>query len=219
MQDIDRAVERLTENHTVHLEGAEYECAALLEQLREAISSSTGAGSGGGSGDGGLLNVAALTLWENIDGIARGWQQTFREGHRGELAQVIRRLPASIHAAHANNEIDDLFRERLDAMFASWVAQIEDLFDPPRVKELTAPCPACGERYHLEVKTGKNGTVIETTQMAAVIIPVKTGRALVAECRSCATMWGTETDLLALAAGMGAEVNFTTLREVGNAPN
>ncbi|TDP93445.1 hypothetical protein EDF62_1424 [Leucobacter luti] len=212
MLTTDRAVERLTENHTVLLNGAEYECTALLTQLREAIASS--AGVGGGSEGGGLMNLAALTLWDNIDGVARGWQQTFWAGHRGELAQVIRRLPRLIQAAHVLNEIDDALRGRLDALFATWVTQIEDLFDPPRVQELTAPCPTCGERYHQKVTTDERGAVIETVRMAAVIIPLKRGRALVAECRSCGMQWGTERDLSALAAGMGIEVDVAALQKL-----
>ncbi|TDP94616.1 hypothetical protein EDF62_1036 [Leucobacter luti] len=203
------AVERLTENHTMHLDGAEYECMALLEQLREAISSSTGSGSGGGIGDGGLINVAAFTLWEQIDGWARAWLREWGHDHKGELAAVIRRLPAKTQAAHAIGTIDDDLRERIDATYAVWVAKIEDLFDPPREKELTAPCPACGERYHEDGETRR----------AAVVIPVKVGRAIVAECRNCGTMWGTETDLLALAAGMGIAVDFTALRELVNSSN
>ncbi|MCW2289117.1 hypothetical protein EDF60_2861 [Leucobacter luti] len=214
MLTTDRAVERLTENHAVLLNGAEYECTALLVQLREAIASSTGMGSGGGSGDGGLMNLAALTLWDNIDGVARGWQQAFWAGHRGELAQVIRRLPKLIQAARVHNEIDDTLRGRLDALFDTWVTQIEDLFDPPRVQELTAPCPACGERTHQKVTTDERGAVIETIRMAAVIIPVKSGRALVAECRSCGMQWGTERDLIALAAGMGIEVDAAALQKL-----
>lgn len=208
MLDTERAVERLTRTHTVHLNGAEYECAALLEQLREALTSSLGAGGGGGSGDGGLINVAAFTLWENIDGVARAWAQELGTDHRGDLNEIMQRLPTTIQAAHANEHIDDELRERLDAMFAQWVAMIEDLFDPPRVKELTAPCPKCGERYD------EDGD----TRRAAVVIPVKPGRAIVAECRCCGGMWGTESDLIALAAGMGIEVDFIALREqVGSA--
>ncbi len=209
MQDTERAVERLTQNHTMHLDGTEYECTALLEQLREALTSSLGAGGGGGSGDGGLINVAAFTLWENIDGVARSWLREFQTEHTGELTSVIQRLPTTIQAAHANGHIDDDLRERLDAMFGQWVAMIEDLFDPPRVKELLAPCPKCGERYHDD----------GDTRRAAVIIPVKAGRAIVAECRSCGGMWGTEADLIALAAGMGIEVNFVALREHVTTPN
>ena len=217
MTDTMRAVERLTATHTVHYDGAEYECEALLEQLREALTSSLGAGSGGGSGDGGLINMGAFTLWENIDGIARGWLRSFNLDHRGDLNDVIRRLPAVIQAEHANGTIDDDLRDRLDAMFGQWVAQIEDLFDPPHQKELTAPCPECGERYY-KAEQIENGKVVDTTQLAAVVIPVKKGRAVVAECRCCGAMWATETDLVRLADGMGIEVDFVALRELVNDP-
>lgn len=207
MTDVERAVERLTETHTVHHEGSEYECTALLEQLRDARTSSIGAGGGGGSGDGGLINVAAFTMWEQIDGVARAWLQEFRRDHTGELADVIRRLPGVVQAEHANGIITDTQREELDAMPNQWVAMIEDLFDPPSQKELTAPCPECGQRYYEH----------DDTRQAAVFIPVKKGRAIVAECRCCGAMWATEAQLLELAEGMGIEVDFEALRELTGA--
>lgn len=207
MQNSERAVERLTETHTVHLDGAEYECEPLLKQLREAMTSSIGAGSGGGSGDGGLINVAAFTLWEQIDGVARAWLLELERFRGDDLPGVIKRLPAAIQAAHANSILTDDQREELDSYPARWVALIEDLFDPPHTKELTAPCPQCGERFH------EDGD----TRRAAVIIPVKRGRAVIAECRCCGAMWATETQLLELAEGMGIEVNFAALRELTGA--
>lgn len=209
MQDTDRAVVRLTKAHTMQLEGTEYECEALLKQLRDAMTSSLGVGSGGGSGDGGLINVAAFTLWENIDGVARAWLREWGRDHQGELADVIRRLHVAIQTAHVNETIDTDMRERLDAMFGQWVTMIEDLFDPPRQKELTEPCPRCGERYD------EDGD----TRRAAVVIPIKKGRALVAECRCCGALWVNETQLLELADGMGIEVDFTALRELVNDSN
>ncbi len=204
MIDTARAVERLTQPHIVHLEGAEYECAPLLEQLREAISSSTGAGSGGGGSTGGnLLNFAALELWEYIDGITRGWLREWGINYNGELTEALQRLPHAIQAQHAAGAIDDDFRERLEAGFGKWVYQIEDLFDPPHQKELTAPCPECGERYF------EDGD----TRRAAVTIPVKRGRAVIAECGACGAMWATESELVILAERMGIEVDFVALRE------
>lgn len=209
MTDTARAVERLTQTHTVHLDGAEYECAPLLEQLREAISSSMGGGSGGGGGAGGnLLNFAALELWELIDGITRGWLREWGIDHGGELTEAMQRLPHAIQAQHAAGTVDDDFRERLDAAFDKWVWLIEDLFDPPHQKELTAPCPECSERH----------LVTDDTQQAAVIIPAKRGRAVIAECRCCGAMWSTETELIALAEAMGIEVDVVALRALAIAP-
>lgn len=213
--DTYRAVERLTRTHTVHYEGREYECDALLGQLREAISSSLGSGNGGGrsSMSGSLLDTGALALFEHIDDLARAWMRELTGDHRGDLLGIINRLPAAIQAGHANGVIDDDTRERLDAMFGQWVARIEDFFDPPHQKELTAPCPECGERYYM-AETVEQGRVVDTVQVAAVVIPVKRGRAIIAECRCCGSMWATETDLVRLADGMGIEVDFVALREL-----
>ncbi len=203
--DTARAVERLTATHTVHYDGTEYECSPLLGQLREAMTSSLGAGSGrGGASMAGLINLEAFQLWETIDGIARGWLQSFNLDHRGDLHDVICRLPQAVQAEHANGTIDDDLRDRLDAMPGQWVHQIEDLFDPPHQKEITAPCPECGERHHVD----------GDTQRAAVVIPVKRGRAIIAECRCCGAMWAGEADLVDLANRAGIEVDFVALREL-----
>ncbi|KUF07171.1 hypothetical protein [Leucobacter sp. G161] len=219
MTDTARAVERLTQTHTVHLDGAEYECAPLLEQLRDAISSSMGGGSGGGGGAGGnLINAEALGLWQHIEDIARAWLNEWRLPHAGDLINVVPRFAQATQAQHAAGAIDDDMRDELDAAFGKWIYRIEDLFDPPHQKELTAPCPSCGERHHLSQEKDKQGRVIETRQLAAVTIPVKRGRAVIAECRCCGAMWSTETELVALAEAMGIEVDVVALRALAAAP-
>lgn len=217
MDAIEYAVTRLTETHTVHLEGAEYECEPLLTQLREAMTSSIGAGSGGGSGDGGLINVAAFTMWEQIDGVARAWLLELERFRGDDIAGVIQRLIPAIKAAHANGILTDEQRDELNSYPARWVTMIEDLFDPPHTKELTAPCPDCGERWVTNEERDPRGRVVETKQSAAVVIPVKRGRAIVAECRACGALWATESRLLELAEGMGIEVDFAALRDLVSA--
>ncbi|MGJ0204633.1 hypothetical protein NHL51_10840 [Leucobacter sp. gxy201] len=149
--------------------------------------------------------MGAFSLWEHIDGIVRGWYNEFYLSTRGTLLNLLQRLPGVVQAEHANGTIDDDLRERLDAMYALWVQQIEDLFDPPHQKELTAPCPSCGERWHVED---------DTQRAAAVVIPVKRGRAVIAECRCCGAMWASEAELVALAIGMDVQVDFVALRKL-----
>lgn len=169
-----RAVERLNQTHTAHLESAEYECAPLLEQLREAISSSMGAGSGCGGTGGNLLNLAAHELWELIDGITRGWLREWGVNHTGDLPVVLQRLPHAIQAQHAAGAIDDDFRDRLNSAFTTWVTMIEDLFDPPRQKELTAPCPKCGERDDEDGDTRRAAIVIPSRRAAPLSLNAAT---------------------------------------------
>ena len=198
------AIKRLTETHTVYHDGKPYECTALLHQLHAARRSSIGAGSGGGNGDCGLINMAAYTLWEHIDGATRAILTELGANTRGSLWYCLYLFPRIIQAAESAGKIDADTRDRYEALPAQWVYAIEDLFDPPHQYELTAPCPACGGRYKID----------GDTQQAAVIIPVKRGRAVIAECRCCNTMWATEPELVALADGMGIEVDFVTLREL-----
>ena len=48
----------------------------------------------------------------------------------------------------------------------------------------------------------------------AVRVPVKVGRAVVAECHACGRMWAGRDDLTRLAEEMDVEVDWVKLREL-----
>lgn len=205
MTDPDYAVVRLTEVHVVWLEGRTAECDPLLEQLRAARYSSVGRGSGGG-GSGSLLNQKAIDAYETIDGRVRGWLDHFGQESRGDLNELVPRLLQIIRAEIAGDRLSDDDGERLLGMFDATVNQIEDVLDPPHEKELLAPCPSCGERYEVSVSEQRH-----VTQAAAVRIPVKAGRPIVAACHCCGTTWESVDELRALAIGMGIDVDLAAL--------
>ena len=203
MNETDYAVERLTEQHTVMVEGQAGECDALLLMLKDSIYPSLGSGGASGGGDGQVLNSKAFTMYENIDGVVRAWLLHFGQDASGELCAAARYLHQTISTEHNGGRVEEDLYERLMGMFTTWVWQIEDLFDPPREKEITGSCPSCGERYEETTTTDKGGNT-DTTRQAAVRIQVKPGRALIAECNCCGKMWATEGQLRELATGVGA---------------
>ena len=198
----NRAVERLTENHAELVDGTIGESGPLLEMLREARYPNLG-GTKGGAGTGDVLDVQAMTMYENIDGIVRSWLNHFREHSTGDLIPLTKRLHQVLQAEDAGGRLDD--SERMFSMFPKWVAQIEDFFDPPKEYELTADCPECG--------AGRIAND-EGAMKWAVRVPVKVGRAVIAECHSCGRMWAGRNDLTELAEAMNVEVDWVKLREL-----
>ncbi len=202
MQNIERAVERLTKDHTEILDGTVGTSGPLLEELRLARYPSLGK-SVGGAGEGMMLNVQALGLYEHIDGAVRAWLAHYRHISTGDLVELTAQLHQVLRTEHAGGRLED--PDRMFAMFSTWVHQIEDNFDPPHEYELTASCPECGEG-HVKDEDGK--------QKRAVRVPVKAGRAVIAECHACGRMWATRDELTELAEAMQVEVDWVKLREL-----
>ncbi|QIK62361.1 hypothetical protein G7068_03400 [Leucobacter viscericola] len=208
-----RAVERLTQVHEVSLGDRQAVADPLLSMLWDARYASIGAGGTRGGGDGSMLNYKAFDLYEEIDGYVRAQLNEYRQPHTGDLLQLVPKMLATVQAELAGNRIEEDYAERLLAKFDQWVWKIEDLFDPPHEKEITVNCPDCGERYHATTTYERRGNedVPITTVQAAIRIPVKAGRALVAECHCCGRMWATQSDLIELAQAVGHEVDFVAL--------
>ncbi|UOQ57229.1 hypothetical protein MUN78_16490 [Leucobacter allii] len=200
MESTSRAVDRLTQHHTVFVGGTVAECGPLLEELRLARYPNLGRTKGGG-GSGDLLDMKAVSMYETIDAGVRAWLDHFRQPAPADLIEATVRLHDVLHAEAAGGRLDD--PDTMFGMFTTWVQRIEDLFDPPREFELTAACPEC-ETEHVADEDGG--------MRWAVRVPVKKGRALVAECRACGELWAGEDRLLELADGMGEEVDHVALR-------
>lgn len=202
MEATARAVEKLTEEHSEVIDGAIGTSGPLLELLREARYPNLGRTKGGG-GSGDMLDVAAIAMYENIDGVVRAWLQHFREHHTGDLIPLVKRLHTVLVTEDAGDRLED--RDRMFGMFGHWVDQIENHFDPPHEYELTAACPECGAE-----RIAGN----EESLKWAVRIPVRIGHALVAECHACGRMWAGRDDLTELAEQIGDVVDWVALREL-----
>lgn len=206
-----RAVVRLTEEHSEVIDGAVGTSGPLLELLREARYPNLGRTKGGG-GSGDMLDVAAMTIYENIDGIVRSWLAHYRIHSTGELIPLVRRLHETIGAEHAGGRLEH--PEEMFGMFEKWVRQIEDHFDPPRMYELTGACPECGSERIPEGEEPKEDEQDDRPYKWAVRIAVKIGHAVIPECYACGKMWATRDELTDLAERMGAEVDWLALREL-----
>lgn len=202
MTDVEWAVTRLTETHAVTVDGTIAECEPLILMLKDARYPNLGRTKGGG-GTGDMLDMKALTMYETIDAGVRTWLDHYRRPHDGGLLELVKRLHETLTAEYAGDRLED--PDRMFAMFPTWVQRIEDLLDPPREWELTEPCPECGEHHSTDEDGG---------QKWAVRVPVKEGRAIVAECHECGRMWAGQAALAELAQSMGIEVNWDALRDL-----
>lgn len=210
METTERAVVRLTEEHTEVVDGAVGVAEPLLEQLREARYPNLGKTKGGG-GNGDVIDFQAVAIYENIDGIVRSWLEHYRQHSTGELIPLVKRLHEILKAEHAGGRLDD--PERMLSMFTKLATRIDDFFDPPREFELTAPCPECGSGRVPEGDEPESGRPDDRPLKWAVRVPVRAGYAVVAECHECGRMWAGRDDLTELAECMGLEVDWVALRE------
>lgn len=207
MNDVERAVERLTENHSEIVGDQAGVCEPLLLMLWEARYPSLGKGSSSGGGEGSMLNQQALSIYEHIDGVVRAWLTHYREHATGDLIPLVKRLHQVLLTEDAGGRLED--RDRMYGMFQQFVTQIETCFDPPPEKELMGACPGC-EATHSE---GENGE-----QRRAVRMIVNPGHALVAECHACGKLWAGQDALTELAESMGAVIDRVALREMLESP-
>lgn len=178
----------------------------LLDSLRAAIGSSLGKTSAGASADNArnALNLKAFDLWELIDGIVRSMGQRLGVQRSDDLKQVLRRVYVKVAAMNQDATEPREFKR----LVCGWVASINDMFDPPVVKELIADCPmpGCGERYW------KNDSGDLESAMIAYYRPDSQPEA---KCRCCGAMWSGERALLNLGYSIGATADEEALREMG----
>lgn len=206
MIDVEFAVVKLTEPHTVWVDGQQATSDPLITMLWEARYPNLGK-TMGGAGSGMPFDTHAVDLYEHIDGTVRSWLAHFREHSTGDLLTLTRRLCEVIQAEDAGGRLED--RDRMYGMFQQFVQLIEDKFDPPAEKELVGDCPEC-EKSHVEDDNGD--------QKRAVRIIVKPGRALVAECHACGKLWAGQESLTSLAETLGADIDWVALRDLVNTP-
>lgn len=173
----------------------------LLPRLREAIASSLGGtrGSVHAAHERSLLNVAAFTLYEDLDGRisvlcddASGWPE-----------DRLRTWLARYQVAHARGEVGEPAWLFTLTILGGWVHRIEDLLDPPVMLELLAACPNCGARHIITAEQ----------QMSALYAGYRRGGDIMARCRVCGMTWTGESQLITLAKRIDAQVNLEALAQ------
>lgn len=181
----------------------------LLDMLNEACRSSVGTVGNGKSADAerNVLNLAAFSLREHIDGTVRAW---FRELSKvrapDDLKTALLSLGGIIQAMHASKQMKDSRYGHMASMFPRWRAQIWELLDPPVVKELIGFCPNCETQVFVN-PTGE--------QSAALVAFYWKGIRPEAKCQVCGEHWVGESQLISLGKVLGATMDEDVLREMG----
>lgn len=172
----------------------------LLPRLRESIGASLGGTRGGvnAAHERSVLNVAAFTLYEDLDGRisvltgdTTGWPE-----------ERLRRWRERYAAARIRGEVPEATWLLTVGVVGGWVQRIEDLMDPPVMMELLAPCPNCGARYI---------TTSSSTRVSALFAGYRRGGDITARCRVCKTLWTGESQLIVLARLIEADVDLEAL--------
>lgn len=154
---------------------------ALLVQLREAVSSTLNSGSGAGGSpstrnvlDGDALHKAAIITsaigaWCRIAG-----------------AEVTRDAVTDLRAWHAafigRNEPEEFYIRQMRA----WAGQIRAMTNPPKVIEITAPCPVCGEGSYVNDLGERITNPLALTYRPDSDHMWKNSRVM---CRACEAVW------------------------------
>jgi hypothetical protein len=163
----------------------------LLEQLRQAIASNVGEKSaqGGQTSTRSLIDVGAFTLYEEIDGVARGWVLEVG-GRAGRNFSALDVLRAWFVLYSVRERLD--IEERISRL-RGWAARIGDLLSPPTKQELRRPCPSCSKSWAVL------GRGEETQRVSALEYTIRDGlEACYVECRSCGSRWSGAYQLRAL---------------------
>jgi hypothetical protein len=171
----------------------------LLPRLREAVASSLGGTRSGvrAAHERSLLNVAAFTLYEDLDGRisvltgdTAGWPE-----------DRLRSWKDRYLAARSRGEVQEAAWLLTLSILGGWVRRIEDLMDPPIMLELLAACPNCGARH----------IITSDSQMSALYAGYRRGSDIMARCRVCGMHWTGESQLITLAKRIDAQVNLEAL--------
>lgn len=208
MESTERAVERLTADHSEVAEGGHIvEWPPLLVWLETRVTEIVGRKGGSGAGAGVPLNTDALELLQHIDRRLRMMREALylpSQGGRIKDTQIV--WEAAVTERNGQR-MDDEQWERITVELEDWVHRIQAEDDRPRKMELTVPCPRCDTRWVLD-----NGD-----RVAAVVIEFAEGRAPVAECRveDCAAIWGGWAEVAKLGFTVGAEADLAVLAACG----
>lgn len=155
---------------------------ALLVQLADAVSSSlkSGSGSGGAPWQRSILNSDALYRAGIITSTIGDWC-------RMDGAPVTRDSVTDLRAWHvAHTAHHDHADEFYITQMRKWAAEIRATLDPPKMVEITAPCPVCGQGEFMN----EAGDRIRNP-LALVYRPDSDQMAFRAKvmCRACETVW------------------------------
>ena len=199
MTDMETAVDDLTAPRNVKVEtdtGSTWASEdALLVQLEQAVSSSlkSGSGSGGAAWERNVLDSNALHTAGMIRAAIGDWCRGV--GIVGRLSAIdgLRAWWEHMQTMDPDDRAgsDPFYLEQLH----KWANQIRSMVNPPKVIEIVAPCPVCGQG----VFTNEHGELIRNP----VQLTYRPNSATIwadakAICRACSEVWDTEWRLRGL---------------------
>lgn len=207
MESTERAVVRLTEDHTEMTEAGPVEWPPLLDWLDKAVTTVVGR-SGGSSGGASIpLNTEALGMLNFIDNRLRLMLTALNHTRANDRIRDTKFAWEMVKAHRTQGWIDDAQWEAYCDEFTDWVNRIEAADDRPRKMELTTPCPRCGERWVSDAES----------RTSAVCVEFKQGLAPVAECRSseCGAIWAGWEQMAVLGVTIDASMDLAVLEACG----
>ena len=214
MESTERAVVRLTEDHTEMTEAGPVEWPPLLDWLDKSVTEQVKRGSAGSGGTGSPIDMGALALLQRIETGSRQLREALYLPFMRDLKGALRDAWDSARTMRATGDLDDDQQwEYITDTFPAWVSEIEQEWDDrTRRMEVTVPCPRCNTRWILE-DDGSGGQ----KRRAAVWIEYAEGRAPVAECRveDCAAIWVGWADVAKLGYTLGASQDGEVLAACG----
>lgn len=154
---------------------------ALLVQLREAVSSSlnSGSGSGGSPSTRNVLDGDALYKAAIITSQIGDWCRIIG-------ATITRDAVVDLRAWHAafigRDEPEEFYIRQMRA----WAGQIRAMTNPPKVIEITAPCPVCGEGSYVNDLGERITNPLALTYRPDSDHMWKNSRVM---CRACDAVW------------------------------
>lgn len=187
-------------------------CDIQLPQLRAAVFGGM-EGTGGSSAFGSKppIDTAAADLLEEISdqaaqALAALSSKPTPYGHAedyvrefGKLATEHTNVEIKVRATVAEHRQDrrteagvylpNVYRERrtfsAPTLIAEWSERVEMFFNPPSIREIPLPCPACGIRY---IERVKDGQTIRSNALNIHRNP-ETMQAIAAKCSNCRASW------------------------------
>lgn len=216
-ESTERAVTRLTEDHTEVTEAGVTEWPPLLLWLERSVTDMVKRGGAGSNGSGIPIDFEALRI---LDGIRRHTRLIRAGVHlpvKGyALISDVAEAWDAAKDGHEKGWVDDAAWLRICDELESWVHQIEvEQAVRPRKMELTVACPRCERRWFREDVDPKRPELAE--RKAAVVIEFGEGRAPVAECRfeDCAAMWAGWGQVATLGLSVQASMDVAVLEACG----
>lgn len=154
---------------------------ALLVQLREAVSSSlnSGSGAGGSPSTRNVLDGDALYKAAIITSQIGSWCRIVG-------ATITRDAVVDLRAWHAafigRNEPEEFYI----GMMRGWAREIRAAVNPPKLVEITAPCPVCGEGSYVNDMGERITNPLALTYRPDSDHMWKNSRVM---CRACDAVW------------------------------